>query len=193
MKRRVLGAVVLAALSWGSIEVLPPHLSVLAVGDVADWQALENLDAGFAVTMPPGTLREGVQPVETSFGTLDMYILGVDLNDRALAVMVAEFPAFFGAIPRSTLFDGAIEGVVANVNERFSQDRQISLAGYPGLEMFYEGRDGLIYRHRLYLVDRRLYQVVAVIPSDTSEVEKVAFFEDAEPFFESFEFLDRLR
>jgi len=162
MKRRVLGAVVLAALSWGSIEVLPPHLSVLAVGDVADWQALENLDAGFAVTMPPGTLREGVQPVETSFGTLDM-------------------------------FDGAIEGVVANVNERFSQDRQISLAGYPGLEMFYEGRDGLIYRHRLYLVDRRLYQVVAVIPSDTSEVEKVAFFEDAEPFFESFEFLDRLR
>ncbi|WP_017659063.1 hypothetical protein [Baaleninema simplex] len=158
---------------------------------IDEWQELENQGAGFAVAMPPGTVRQGVQPVETSLGDLDVYILGVDLDDRAFAVMVADFPSFFAAVPPSTLFEGAIAGVATNVDRRLTPDRRISLSGYPGMELFYEGGDGLVYKHQLYLVDRRLYQLMAAIPLDIPEAERNAFFEKARPFFESFEFLDR--
>ncbi|MGC9502794.1 hypothetical protein [Baaleninema sp.] len=195
----ILGTVAIAALLLTSEAIWQPKPAVSSNEAASEtsvplrgdgWQELENLGAGFAVAMPPGTVREGIEPVETSLGDLDVYVLGMDLDDRAFAVMVADFPDFFAAVPPSTLFEGAIEGVVTNVNQRLTPDRRIFLSGHPGMEMFYEGDDGLVYRHRLYLVDRRLYQLMAVIPLDISEAERNEFFDDARPFFDSFELLD---
>jgi hypothetical protein len=56
--------------------------------------------------------------------------------------------------------------------------------GYPGYEMRYEGRDGLLYQHQIYVVDRYIFQVVAAAADRES-----SFFEDSDRFFASFKFL----
>lgn len=150
------------------------------------WQTLENPGLGFLVQMPEGDLREGVRPLVTSLGELEMYVVGVDRRDRAYAVMVAEFPEFFEVVPQDTRFEGAIAGVATNLRRRLRPDRQASLAGYPGRVLFYEGRDGLIYEHHFYWVDSRLYQAIATIRAGASDEMRSQFFADAEPFFESF-------
>ena len=59
------------------------------------WQDLEHRELGFAVNLPPGRLRESVQPIETSLGTLEMYMIGLEDNERVYGVIVADFPDFF--------------------------------------------------------------------------------------------------
>lgn len=151
-----------------------------------NWQPLEHRQLGFQVNFPPGQLRESIEPVETSLGMLEMYILGLENEDEVYGVIVADFPDFFEVIPRETRFDGAIAGVLTNVRRRLVQDRQVALSGYPGRILLYEGQDGLIYQHHLYWVGTRLYQTIAAVPAQFPERRRAEFFESARPFFQSF-------
>ncbi|KPQ39474.1 MAG: Uncharacterized protein family (UPF0150) [Phormidium sp. OSCR] len=151
-----------------------------------DWQPLEHRELGFQVNFPPGQLRESIEPVETSLGTLEMYILGLERDDKVYGVIVADFPDFFEVIPRETRFDGAIAGVLTNIRQRLVQDRQVALSGYPGRILLYEGQDGLIYQHHVYWVGTRLYQTIAAVPAQFPERRRAEFFESARPFFRSF-------
>lgn len=151
-----------------------------------DWQPLEHPELGFRVNFPPGQLRESIEPVETSLGMLEMYILGLEGDDKVYGVIVADFPDFFEVIPRETRFDGAIAGVLTNVRQRLVQDRQVALSGYPGRILLYEGQDGLIYQHHVYWVETRLYQTIAAVPAQFPQRQRAEFFESARPFFQSF-------
>ena len=151
-----------------------------------NWQSLEHPQLGFQVNFPLGQLRESIEPVETSLGTLEMYILGLERDDEVYGVIVADFPDFFEVIPRETRFDGAIAGVLTNIRQRLVQDRQVALSGYPGRILLYEGQDGLIYQHHLYWVGTRLYQTIAAVPAQLPERRRAEFFESARPFFQSF-------
>ncbi|MGB6169838.1 MAG: hypothetical protein WBF52_19815, partial [Geitlerinemataceae cyanobacterium] len=66
---------------------------------------------------------------------------------------------------------------------RLQDDRSISLGSYPGVDLYYQGFDGLSYKQRLYIVNRRMYMLVAA----TSEVVSSSFVEDADRFLNSFE------
>ncbi len=151
-----------------------------------NWQPLEHRQLGFQVSFPPGQLRESIEPVDTSLGMLEMYILGLENEDEVYGVIVADFPDFFEVIPRETRFDGAIAGVLTNVRRRLVQDRQVALSGYPGRILLYEGQDGLIYQHHVYWVGTRLYQTIAAVPAQFPERRRAEFFESARPFFQSF-------
>jgi hypothetical protein len=150
------------------------------------WQPLEHPQLGFQVNFPPGQLRESIEPVETSLGMLEMYILGLERDNEVYGVIVADFPDFFEVIPRETRFDGAIAGVLTNIRQRLVQDRQVALSGYPGRILLYEGQDGLIYQHHVYWVGTRLYQTIAAVPAQFPQRRRAEFFESARPFFRSF-------
>ncbi|MGB3239701.1 MAG: hypothetical protein WBB29_15505 [Geitlerinemataceae cyanobacterium] len=147
------------------------------------WQSFSRPEGGFAVQMPPGTVREGVQPTETELGTIDIHLLGIDLPTRLYAVIYQDFPdALEGTTPES-LLDSTLQGVMGNVSQRLQDDRSISLGSYPGVDLYYQGFDGLSYKQRLYIVNRRMYMLVAA----TSEVVSSNFVEDADRFLNSFE------
>jgi hypothetical protein len=182
-----LGLAALIAMSDGMLQL---RAADSAIEVPIDWQTLENPGLGFTLQMPPGLLREGIRPLDTSLGELDMYVVGLDERDRVYAAIVADFPEFFEVIPSDTRFEGVTAGVLTNLRRRLRQDEQVSLAGYPGRVLFYEGQDGLIYEHHLYWVGSRLYQMMAAISADRPSEERSQFFEDAEPFFASFELTD---
>lgn len=148
------------------------------------WQDFSSEDLGFDIEFPPGELREDRQTVETHLGDLRIRTFSVDSGSRAYTVMYTAFPDYMAVMPAQTTIESAIEGVLANVRRRTERDREIEVNGYPGYEMRYEGRDGLLYQHQIYVVDRYIFQVVAAAADrDTS------FFEDADRFFTSFQFL----
>ncbi|WP_159788849.1 hypothetical protein [Sodalinema gerasimenkoae] len=154
------------------------------------WQDLEHAELGFTVNLPPGSLRESIQPLETSLGTLELYMIGLENNEQVYGVIVADFPEFFEVIPRETRFDGAVAGVLTNVRRRLVQDRQVALSGNPGRILLYEGEDGFVYQHHIYWVGTRLYQTIAAVPARLPQRQRAEFFEAARPFFHSFSLTD---
>jgi hypothetical protein len=90
----------------------------------------------------------------------------VEEKDGAYVVAYADMPVARGvsADQAQTALDFARDGMVRNVNAQLTGESRIWLAGkYPGREVRAElpGKVGIV-RARLYLVDRRLYQVMVV-------------------------------
>jgi hypothetical protein len=169
------------------IETSPPPstLNPQPHSEIAQepWQSFSRPEGGFAIQMPPGTVREGVQPMETELGAIDIHLLGIDLPTRLYAIVYQDFPdAFEGSSPEA-LLNSTLEGVKGNVSRRLQADQSITLGSYPGIDLYYEGFDGLSYKQRLYIVNRRMYMLVAA----TSEAVSPSFIEDADRFFNSFE------
>lgn len=158
----------------------PPSLEAPAQ---TPWQLFSRPEGGFAVQMPPGTVREGVQPMETELGAIDIHLLGIDLPTRLYAIVYQDFPEAFEAATPEALLSSTLEGVKGNVSRRLQDDRAITLGNHPGVDLYYEGFDGLSYKQRLYVVNRRMYMLVAA----TSEAVSSSFIEDADRFFNSFE------
>ncbi|TAF57282.1 MAG: hypothetical protein EAZ61_01655 [Oscillatoriales cyanobacterium] len=148
------------------------------------WQEFSSEDLGFDIEFPPGDLREDRQTFETHLGDLRVRTFSVDSGSRAYTVTYTAFPNYMAVMPAQTTISSAIEGILANVRQRVGRDREIESNGYPGYEMRYEGRDGLLYQHQIYVVDRYLFQIVAAA-ADREE----SFATDSERFFSSFKFL----
>jgi hypothetical protein len=148
------------------------------------WQEFSSEDLGFDIEFPPGELSENRETFETHLGDLRVRTFSVDSGSRAYTVTYTAFPNYMAVMPAQTTIESAIEGVLANVRRRTERDREIEMNGYPGYEMRYEGRDGLLYQHQIYVVDRYIFQVVAAAADRES-----SFFEDSDRFFSSFKFL----
>lgn len=179
--------VALGGRTYGQIETpapqSTPNTSSPEEPAQAPWQSFSRPAGGFAVQMPPGTVREGVQPMETELGPIDIHLLGIDLPTRLYAVVYQDFPDALEAATPEALLSSTLEGVKGNVSRRLQDDQTITLGNYRGIDLYYEGFDGLSYKQRLYIVNRRMYMLVAA----TSEAVSSSFIEDADRFFNSFE------
>ena len=82
--------------------------------------------------------------------------------------------------PAATIRDEGAEPLIARTHSRRAGDRvlssqRVSLNGHPGRE-FLVSRDGrLTLRSRVFLVDRRLYQVIAATRTSTPTPEVTRF------------------
>ena len=148
----------------------------------SDWDLLSRPEAGFAIEVPPGTLREEVQSIETEVGQIQVHTIGIGRETRVYAVRYNDFPPVFQGLPAETLLEATMQGLAANVSQRLEADRNISLGGHPGLDLYYEGLDGRVYKHRVYLVNQRVYQTLVV----TSQDDLTNFLVEADRFLNSF-------
>ena len=84
------------------------------------------------------------------------------------------------------LFDGGRDAAFASAGSRLLTEENISLNGHPGRELNFEirGGEGMV-RSRVYLVGRRLYQIIWTGPSDK------ALLENVDEFLNSFELLEK--
>ena len=92
-----------------------------------------------------------------------------------------DFPAEIKKAPLRKVFDSSRDGAVANLEGKLVSESDIKLGDYPGREIRIGVEDGKqVFRARVYLVDRRLYQVV-VFGSKEAATSK-----QADKFFDSF-------
>lgn len=141
-------------------------LALAACTRSGEWTELAVDEGGFAVLMRPQP-RYAKQPVETPAGRTIAHLYSSDRPDAFFAVGYSDYPlAAVVGTPPQDLFAGVRDTWVRRVEGKVVTSSPVTLEGkYPGLEFTAEGRvkDAAAFlQARVYLVDQRLYQVVAL-------------------------------
>jgi len=126
----------------------------------------------------PGTPTESSKTVNTAIGPIEMKIYGVAKKQTAFSVVLSDYPPeHVKRVGSATILDGARDGAVANTQGKLLSELIIEIAGNPGrdLKISAAGGKGTV-RAKLFLVGSRLYQVLAVTPTEDSYAPQVGRF-----------------
>ena len=131
-----------------------------------DWQEIVIDEGGFAVLMR-GQPRYARQQVETPAGKMYGHLYSSDRPDAFFAVGYSDYPiAHVLNTPPRDLLEGVRDTWAKRMNGRLVMSSASQLKGaQAGLEFSAEGRvkeADTFLQGRLYLVDQRLYQVIAM-------------------------------
>jgi len=127
-------------------------------------QEFTSKDGGFIISMP-GAPKESVQNVDSAAGPLELHQFLVEDGNVAYIVMYNDYPR----VPESqeTFFKNVRDGGVNAVKGTLKKEKVIARQGYPGRAFDIETSDTLLLQD-VYLVGKRLYQVILGVPKADS-------------------------
>jgi len=164
-------------------------LLVTAAGSSAlaadDWKDFSSPEGRFSVDFP-GTPQQAKQPMQTKVGTLVARIAMLSSsNNLFYGVLYLDYPkATLEKYSADDLLEGSRESAVKRVKGgRLVGEEKISLAGNPGRQFIVEAPGDVRMTVRVYLVNNRLYWLIASVKSSDKGSEKEA---DPTHFFDSF-------
>ncbi|OPY04503.1 MAG: hypothetical protein A4E67_02350 [Syntrophaceae bacterium PtaB.Bin038] len=173
----------------GVLPVLPGIALLVALAaaltgcETSPWKDFHSMEGGFSVSMP-GTPVERRQAYQTQAGPVEAHFFTVEADRGSLVYMVVygDYPeALMATGDREMLLDAARDGAVGNIQGTLLSERAVSIGGHPGRELQVLSSDGrLALKMRIYLVNNRQYQVVAVTPKETRSTA------DRDRFLDSF-------
>jgi hypothetical protein len=151
-------------------------------GAVIEWKEFSSAEGAFSILMP-GQPALSNQTVKTAAGDMELHQYMVELRRRAYGVIYSDLPPLFLQQPDAArlLLDAGRDGAVSQVKGRLVSEDIIHIGLNPGRELNVEFAKGTI-RTRIYLINTRLYQVIAVVPS--GQEQKAS--EDTVKFLDSF-------
>ncbi len=140
------------------------------------WKDFASARGGFTVLFP-GTPSEEKSVVDTDVGKVDLYQCSISGGETFYMVAFSDYPP----IKRSAddLLDATAKAVLKNLGGDTSGMQRISLDGHPGRSARAEGARFSVAA-RLYWVQPRLYQLLAVAPKGKLDLR------GANRFLESF-------
>ncbi|MBX6314389.1 MAG: hypothetical protein IRY99_15970 [Isosphaeraceae bacterium] len=154
-------------------------------GPRSAWKEFTPQDGIFAVRLP-GEPTEKKQTLESNLGPLENVQYLASSGRVAYMVTSVAYPV---APPRAkALLDGTRDGVVKVAQGRLLLEKPITLGRHPGRELTIEvplgdhPKAGLQHC-RIFLVGRRVYELIAVTPKEMPATEEI------EAFFRSFRLL----
>ena len=124
-------------------------------------------------------LFEGPKTKDNKAGGITMHVVANDLGKKAVLVTHADMPipADETAEQTQTRLDGAKNGAINSVKAKELKSAKITLGKHPGREFSAELPAGQgVLKARVYIVGKRLYQVLAVGPKDfvdSADVKKI--------------------
>ncbi|HEY9650236.1 MAG TPA: hypothetical protein V6C95_06210 [Coleofasciculaceae cyanobacterium] len=146
----------------------------------ADWQEFSSEKGGFTVLMP-GTPSEETRTDKTEDGRpYKQHYFAATQPEGVYLVTYSDFPGQeVNQVDPNIVLEAVIEGFLSDGGEVVS-DHEVSLAGYPGRDIEFTDSDGLSGSTQVFLVEGRIYQLVAVASNP----------DDVQMFFDSFELTD---
>jgi hypothetical protein len=132
----------------------------------SDWHTLEIPEGGFSVLMrsEPHYVK---QALDTPAGQMTAHLYSSDRPSSYYAVGYSDYPlALVIGANTEQIFSSVRDTWVRRIGGRLVKSSDLKLAGtYPGLEFEAEGKangaDAFV-QARIFLVDQRLYQVIAM-------------------------------
>jgi len=160
-------------IDMGSVTSSAP--SVAAV----DWKDFSSTEGGFAILMP-GEPAQSTETVKTAAGDMSMHIYMLELKNSAYGVIYTDMPSMFQQMPNAAdkLLDGGRDGAVAQMKGKLVSEQAISIGRHPGRELHIDS-DRAVIVARIFLVDLRLYQVLAILPKGQSPTDDTTKFLDS--------------
>lgn len=135
----------------------------------SEWRELAVSEAGFRVLMR-GDAVYVRQELDTPAGRMSAHLYSSDRPDAYYAVGYSDYPLaiIIGARPEE-IFAGVRDTWLRRTQGKLiSSNQELTLDGqHPGMEFTAEGKSGDVdtfVQARLYLVDQRLFQVIAMGP-----------------------------
>ena len=146
----------------------------------ANWKVAAPKDAGFSAKMP-GTPTEKKQQVKTATGQLSVTLyIAEGRNESLFVVSYTDYSeADLKKAPVDKRLDQARDGAVEKSGGKLRGEKKIELDGQPGREIVIENNGEVIAKMRIYLVQRRLYQVMVLGNEPTFKSKDVGTFLDS--------------
>jgi len=171
-------------LTFAALEPFIPS-SFYAENRQGAWREFTCVEGNFAISLP-GKPEKETQRFDTPFGKMDQQMFAVERDDRmAYMVGYADYPEHIvERIDVDQSFDATRDGMLGEYGARVTNETRIRLDSYPGREFSFEGtikNTRFTGYSRIFLVDQRLYQLIAI--GERAAVDK----EDVNRFFLSFE------
>jgi hypothetical protein len=156
--------------------------STAAAPAAGPWKESVNAAGGYSVMLPPGGRSiSAKQPLQLPDGSkIELNVNGVDLGDAGgYMVIHANLPSGGPQLTNEQRFEGAKQGLLANTpGGKFVKEEKIMLANK------YEGRDFTVdvagkgtMRIRVYLVESRLYELIAASGQGAASSDATKFFD----------------
>jgi TonB family protein len=136
---------------------------------VEAWQEFKHEAGNFAVMMP-GKPLEMSQTVESEIGKIPIYSFTAPGETLTYLAMYAEYPISIDTSEAAKIsLDNARDLLVSRRNGKLISEADISFGKYPGRELKAKVDGGMV-RSRTYIVNKRMYMVMALTPGeDTSK------------------------
>ena len=151
-------------------------VGMLQDGMPTGWTVFSSKSGRFSVALPSA-------PVERSQFVGQLKVVKFIAEGKNEALFVISFTDFADAdVKKDALqkrLDQARDGAVASVSGMLKADKAILLEGHPGRDIVIENGGVVIVRMRIYVVDRRVYQVLALGPPPALASQEIAFFLDS--------------
>ncbi len=141
-----------------------------------EWQDVTNEEGGFAVSMPAGKVKE--EKNDQSF-----VLITVEVNNVAFMVGYEDFNSAIKPDQVKTAFDRGTTKAVGQDGKLISS-KDGKVGQYPSREIVLQ-KGKLVIHDKMILVDKRLYQLIAMGMEGDVEVLK----DDVNKFWSSFELL----
>ena len=131
-----------------------------------EWRELRVSDGGFSILMRGAPLYTP-QQLDSPAGRMSAHLYASDRPDAYFAIGYIDYPLALAvnSAPEK-IFAAPQETWVKRIEGKVTSTTPLTLAGkYPGLQFTVEGRHkdrDTVVEGRLYLVDQRLYQIVAM-------------------------------
>ncbi len=164
----------LNALPW--LILLTSLMAASQEAAPAGWMTFTSKAGRFSISLP-GTPAERSQFV----GLLKVTkFIAENKKDLACVVSYCDFPE--ADVKSSTVqkrLDQARDGAVASVAGLAKDEKATLLGGHPGRDFAIEKAGVVIVRMRIYVVDRRVYQILALGPAPVLASKEISLFLDS--------------
>ena len=154
---------------------LPAFPGSLAAANKA-WKLVQPENGGFTCEMP-GEAKKATQSVFTAAGPIRVVTYSLDGPQGTYMVNATALPSNAPSASTTQRLDGARDGAVKNVKGKLISEKQIRLDRYPGRELLIEPQTGVYIHQRIFMVEDRLIQAVAVSRSKQASDDITRFFQ----------------
>jgi len=147
-------------------------------------------EAGNFSVQTPYTLKESSESLDTQVGEIEIHSFLGEQGNESVSIGYTDYPAELVQVSDpERILDGSRDGAVANVKGELVSETRISLDGYPGRELtisvIADNKQEIVLRGRVFLVENRLYQIMAVAPKGKENAKNI------DAFLQSFALLDK--
>ncbi|MDY6786402.1 MAG: hypothetical protein SW833_28480, partial [Cyanobacteriota bacterium] len=153
--------------------------------DATNWQDFTSTQGSFTVSLP-GNPTEEIEPADPARGMLETgsYVWESEADEIAYGVFYKVLPIAPTTEQISGFLDSFRDDFVSEafIDGQLIAERPIDIESYPGREIAVEGSDGYV-EARVYLVNERLYLLVAIAPNQTD------FPQGGDRFLDSFQLI----
>jgi len=160
----------------GALALLVACAALAGCTPDLDWRELSVPEGRFAVLLPGKAQRE-VRTLNTAAGALTMTMYACSLKQGSMGVAYTDYPAAALAADQGRAqLDAARDALLRNVGGGVRSEQDMMIEGFPGRQVYAEGRGGARLKARFVAAGGRLYQIAYIGERDGLAMADIDMF-----------------